>query len=313
LLLAVFLAPAGRAEVRLTNIYSTRFEAAEGYNASLDLAGQQGWLGTDGPVDNADNGLLSGFFAGEGQHAYIGFSPLATDASSYAVWQPINLSPLPADFRRVRFTALMGVVDSHNGYYDCFRWSVYNAAGTRLFTLDFDNSDFTINYRLQNDPGFTPTGFTFSPDFSYALEIVMNFASNLWSATLGGVAVVTDLPLAAAGTPRDLGDVDAVWVVRVPGLPGDNFMVFDNYSLSAELPPLGVPPSLTVLGRQPGGAFDLRVTGEAGCRYAVEASTNLLAWSALTTNTAAGDGTVTFSDPEAAMLRHRFYRARLVP
>ena len=52
-----------------TNVYSTQFEAAQGYNINLDLIGQAGWLGSG----TGGNGLLTNAMPGQGQQAYIGF------------------------------------------------------------------------------------------------------------------------------------------------------------------------------------------------------------------------------------------------
>ncbi|MCD6050785.1 MAG: hypothetical protein K0Q55_2188, partial [Verrucomicrobia bacterium] len=55
-----------------TVLFSTGFEAAEGYNLNANLAGQKGWEG-DGDDSTFWNGLLDQAFEGLGQQAYIGF------------------------------------------------------------------------------------------------------------------------------------------------------------------------------------------------------------------------------------------------
>jgi hypothetical protein len=62
------------------------------------------------------------------------------------------------------------------------------------------------------------------------------------------------------------------------------------------------------------GPVQLLLSGQAGQRYAIEASTNLQAgpWLALFTNSANG-GQFIFIDTQFASLRFRFYRARYVP
>lgn len=62
-----------------------------------------------------------------------------------------------------------------------------------------------------------------------------------------------------------------------------------------------------------GSGFRLRFRGEAGLRFAVEASDDLLQWTALETITIGADGAAVFTDTAAAALPHRFYRLRWAP
>jgi hypothetical protein len=205
----------------------------------------------------------------------------------------------------------MEIVDSTNGEYDNFYWSVYNAQGHRFFTLDFDNFDTGIYFSLDDTNGFTSTGKAFTNDTRHSLVITMNFAQNKLSATLDNNLLVTNKPITTVGATLNLGDVDAVWVVYEPTTPGNNFMVFDNYQITAEgAPP--IPTRLRTLGRTSDGQFVLRLTGEPGCNYAIEATTNYANWTVLRTNNAT-DGVFDFVDTAASGFPRRFYRARLLP
>ncbi len=68
------------------------------------------------------------------------------------------------------------------------------------------------------------------------------------------------------------------------------------------------PPFFNAAAVLPDGSVQLRVTGIAGLSYTVQASTNLLDWTPVTTlvNT---DGTMTVVDMAATNLNYRFYRA----
>jgi hypothetical protein len=57
------------------------------------------------------------------------------------------------------------------------------------------------------------------------------------------------------------------------------------------------------------GVYAFEVTGEAGFKYVVEASTNLVNWDPVLTNTAP----FTFVDPLASQFNQRFYRSVSVP
>jgi hypothetical protein len=107
----------------------------------------------------------------------------------------------------------------------------------------------------------------------------------------------------------NLGDIDAVWVNRQLGSYGDNYMVFDNYSVTAEPYPFWLDP----VRRLSDGAFLLRLSGEPGRKYAIDVTADFVDWFALKTNSAAIDGTFDFLDTTATNYDRSFYRARLVP
>ena len=274
---------------QVTNIYSTGFELSEGFDTRLTLIGQDGWTGTD--VNG--NGIVTNFFLNTTpqepfgkQQAFVGFYPLTNADGILNVWRPLNFDPVAAGFSVVTFSVTMGIYDSvTTTNRDCFRWSVYNqeGGGTRLFTLDFDNTTTQINYEL-DDEVFVPTGYAFDrsgeEDLHYDLVVTMNFADNLWSATFNDFTIVDSKPITTTNSVLNLGDVEAVWVNREIGVFGDNYMVFDNYSVQAEPGPFWVDP----VPRLNKGAFLLRLTGEPKRRYAIDATIDLLEWFPLYTN-----------------------------
>lgn len=294
-----------------TNIYTTQFETAEGYNNNLDLIGQLGWTGEG----TGGNGLTEGFIAGQGQHAYVGFTaPASTNEGQVVVWKPINFNPIAAALPIVKFSVQMQVTDSPNLNYDDFRWSIYNIQGNRLFSLDFDNAFQDVNYLLDGTNELFLTGIPLANDFTYALAVTMNFASNRWSATLNSTAIATNQPITTVNAPLNLGDVDAVWIINSTNNPGNNHMVFDNYQITAEAIAAPPPPTaqMRFLSRTAEGWALLRVFSQAGSRWSVDATTNFTHWTALTTNTVTG----TFfdhMDQTAAGFNQRCYRARFVP
>lgn len=297
--------PAGAAVT--TNIFTTRFEATEGYSTATNLVGQNGWLG----FGSGGNGLVSDYFTNQGQQAYIGYFAPNSGDDQLVVWRPINFSPIPTNVSLVQFSVLMSIVDSFNTNYDNFYWSVYNAEGDRLFTLDFDNYDLGIYYALDGTNEFVWTEKTFTNDDPKTLVISLDFAQNAWAATLEGVLLATNQPITTTGVPRNLGDVDAVWVVYDAANPGDNYMLFDNYQITAEIM-LPLAPHLQNFHRDDDGQFRLRVVGQSGARFAIDATTNLSQWTALKTNVIT-DGYFDYVDSSAPALARRFYRARWVP
>jgi hypothetical protein len=296
-------------------IYSTGFEPADGFNVDQPLVGQGNWIGvgSDHLMQASGNGIVTNYFEGEGQQAFVGFSPLSGSNDVLSVWRPIGYAPLAAGTPVVTFSVSMAVFDSTIPKYDYFRWSVYNTnnGGQRLFSIDFDNSTTNICYLL-DDGIFVSTGYSFELEGLYDLVVTMNFASNRWSATLNDTIIVNSRPMTTRGAALNLGDVDAVWVYQIPGSPGDNFMVFDNYRVSARVA-APLPAQLRPLAGPAGGAFVIRLIGEPGRKYALDASADLSSWTALKTNLVGIDGTVDFADTSVNATPLRFYRGRFVP
>jgi hypothetical protein len=155
------------------------------------------------------------------------------------------------------------------------------------------------------------SGVKFELGAIYTLTVTMNFALNYWSATLNSVLLATNQPITTTGKQLTIGDVDAVWALYNTNAPGNNFMLFDNYTITAEAfrPPA---PRVTLLGLTGDGQTLLRINGQNGSRFAIEASTNLLNWTPLKTNLVT-DGSFDYVDTEAPAFSRRFYRARWVP
>ena len=285
-------------------LFSTGFEAVEGYEQKFSLGGQNAWVN----LGSGGNGLLTNFLPGFGQSAYVGFFAPSQKEETLHLLRPVDLAPIPTNLSLVTFSVTMQLVDSSNGHFDDFRWSVYNTNGTRLFSIDFENSSFGISYGLDDQAGFVPAGLAFDHQGSYDLVITMNFARNLWSASLNEVILANSKPITTMGSALNLGDIDVVWVVRNPGNPGDNFMVFDNYTIVAENKP-SIPPSIVPQGFLNNRQFGLRFYGEQGLNYVVEASADLVRWEPIKVITAPGGGVFDFQDPDASRFPHRYYRA----
>jgi len=286
-------------------LYSTEFEAAQGYDPNLDLAGQNQWIS----FGEGGNGVGE-FFGGFGQSAYIGFGPL-TDTNGLALLRPVNHNP--TNLPIVAVTLDMSVIDSTNTLRrDEFRWSVYNIQGQRLFCIIFDNYDLGIYYQLDSGPDQW-AGWYFDNDLIYTLQIQMNYDSNRWDAWLGTTQIITNQFITTTNAARTFGDVDAVWLLRpeLNPIAGDNYMIFDNLLITADA--LAVPaPTLSNPLPAGGGQFVIRVNGAEGAKFAVQASTNLLNWTTLKTNVVTG-GYFDYLDTSAVGLPRRYYRAEWVP
>ena len=76
---------------------------------------------------------------------------------------------------------------------------------------------------------------------------------------------------------------------------------------------LNPPIRLTPLGMTAGGLFQLRVAADANRLLVVQASTNLVDWHPISTNSTSDIGAFVFADLESANLRSRYYRALAQP
>lgn len=299
------------AQVLPALIYKTGFEATEGFDPEFTLAGQGGWV-SEG---TGDNGLLldARGFEGFGQQAYIGFNP-PTDTNEFtSIWRPINYHPIPAGVKVVSFGVTMQIVDSTNGRYDIFRWSAYNQEGNRLFSIEFDNFTLQINYILQ-DATNRYSEFNFELGAIYNLDVYMNFERNLWSAYLNGIVILNSMPITLGNSPLNFGDMDAVWFVRNTARPGNNYMVFDDYTVVAE-DLEALPSMVTDLIILENGNAEFIAYAEEGRTYVVEVTDDLVNWFPAVEDEyliAPEGGAFLYEDPTSNEYSHGFYRLRLV-
>ncbi len=81
------------------------------------------------------------------------------------------------------------------------------------------------------------------------------------------------------------------------------------FAMSSITASTNAPPQLSLPRRLPGGAFSFTLAGTPFATYVVQASTNLVTWSSVTTNTLPGGGTASVTDSQAGGFSKRFYRA----
>lgn len=308
--LTLAFSAAHAAAAQPTVVFTTGFEVSEGYDPELtDLSGQGGWIsaGTGG------NGLINERFPGRGQQAYVGFNPpLNSGEFSFSAWRPLNYSPTAENTPIVKFRVTMEIADSSDtANRDDFRWSVYNSAENLLFTLSFNNETAEICYALDDGEGFKPTPYAFLRDTIYDLEIRMNFEQNTWSAMLDSTVLVESQSITTTGATLDLGDIDAVWYFLNPNAIGDNYMAFDDYTITAEAS-LPSPFRLMPLHREPDGQILVRMIGQPNVDYTIEASGDLSTWTAIKTGRSS-DGIIDYYDTAAKDMATRFYRGRIAP
>lgn len=288
-------------------IYSTDFE---GYAEEFTLVGQENWQGEG----VGGNGLTTGFIDLTGLEAFIGFAPPFESEGYISMWRPVPYNPIQSGRPVVVFQTLVRFSDSstENGPFDTFRWSIYNQDSVRLFSLVFDNNTLKISSLPdESAAGLEGSGFSFEHNIVYELEVEMDFQANLWSVRMNGDLVIASRQITTIGLTRNLGDIAAEWIFSDPQNPGDNFMVFDDYTVIARAFASPVGPTLTPITRLPSGAFLLRLDGSPGATYAIQASSDLVQWSEVARRQAT-EGTFELLDSSAIGKDQRYYRAVLV-
>ncbi|MCX6864091.1 MAG: hypothetical protein NT050_14460 [Verrucomicrobia bacterium] len=296
-------------------LFETGFERFEGYDPTFDLVdslgrGQNGWMA----VGHGGNGVLTNRVDGfTGQYAYMGYQGPTNQSFSVNLFRPIQLVPDTNTLPVVVFQATFSIRDDSpsGAAADDFRWSVYTPNDQRLFTLDYHGPDQSINYALDDGKGFIGTGYQFEYDVVYQLEISMSFGRNRLSASLNGTPVVYELPLSTRIQRPSLGSVDVVWAANPKGTWNDNYMLFDDYRITA-YPPNAVAPLMEMAGLDALGNAQLKVWGEPAVRYRIQSSNDLQTWidRDIVVSTAP-DGLATWTDTQPTVTR--YYQAVALP
>ena len=304
--LAMPLGQSATALGQARTLYHSDFEPEQDFDMEFALIGQGGWEGEG----TGGTGLVKNNFEGMGHQAYIGYWPPEEATETFtSLWRSVEgISP---EETRITVTMLMMIIDSTNDQRDDFRWTLYNDNVRRLMTLDFDNETRNINYALDDDV-FLPTEYGFEHEAVYELKFVMDFASNSWTVSVGEEVIVDGKKLTTTGAALTFGDLGPSWIIRNPEAPGDNYMVFDEYRITAEIRDEipETPPTLEWAGSLINGRAKLRLGGNATTNYTVEASDDLKNWTSIETTKLEDTWKEVLIDTRGHT--QRFYRARTV-
>ena len=294
-----------------TLLYSTDFSD---FDIGDDLlVGSDRWMGTN--QGEGIHGTIEGAFTDGNVAGTLGFGiPEFTEDNYIAsVWRPINVEPVASD-SLIRFSTNMAVVDSDNELYDSFYFSVVNQNADVLGSVIFDNTSesFGIWHYDGVEEGFYDTSASYDYSMIYDLSFTVDFANNLWSASLDNISLFDDAPLTATDFEKNLGDVSAEWEVSDPDNAGTNWLYFDNWTVSEITEDLATDitftPSIT---RGPKKKVRLNWPASEGETFQVEYTDNLQTWkqdlegSALTVT---GNNGARFVDGSATAISTRYYR-----
>ena len=97
--------------------------------------------------------------------------------------------------------------------------------------------------------------------------------------------------------------------LRLSALPGGNGWSLDYGPTAISLKVVSATPHLDEVTPLSDGRFQLRLVGAAGAGYDIQASTNLVDWMTVQTNSPFA-GTLIFTDDDATNFTQHFYRGR---
>lgn len=286
-------------------LYATDFSEFD--SGEDTLAGIEGWAG-DLPGFGL-HGIVDSVIPGAGRSAYLGLNHSSQDF--VAVWRPLNLDPVGRGTPRIEFSVTIGIVDSTNRAYDNFFVTFLNQADELLASINFDNAKLLVF--LDDATTVSNTEFEFVPDTYYNLVVSIDFAANTWSASMDGDSLFESRRFHGGDRALNLGAVAAEWLITDLADPGNNWMVFDDWSVAAPDGPAVLSPRIERIYFESDGALVLEWTGQVGVRYQVHFSDDLLTWRTDLPNSTFEETTpetgIRFRDETAASTEgQRFYR-----
>ncbi|CAN5367429.1 hypothetical protein BH23VER1_BH23VER1_03660 [soil metagenome] len=250
-------------------LYGTDFE---NFTVGDDqLVGFDGWEGDN--IGERVHGIDQSIVTGLGKTAFLGFSPPSDHF--VRVFRPVDYDPVAEGTPVVEFFALVGIQESTAGGDDYFYLTVLNSERQALAAIRFQAGPSGIQTWRFDGEVMHPEIGGFIPGEVAPVLAQIDFAENRWSVQWDGVPLIDNAPFTALSTTRDLGAMAAEWQLADPANPGNNWLLFDQWSIEAVLPAALV---LTHAGPNPDGTYSISWSGPPGATFVVEYSPDLLSW-----------------------------------
>ncbi len=298
-------------------LYFTDFEEAP--VGDDQLVGFDSWNGNS--TGRGAHGIDAEAVQGLGQSAFIGFGNPGFAATSVTVLRPVSHDPTGTGEPIVRLIAALGVNDSSNApipgaepLRDQFFVSFFDGAGQRLASLDFNNTE--VAFGLWRDDGVETHDTTeeFIRGEVQLLVAEIDFENNTWTVELDGFPIFRDAEFTArADVAMTLGAAGIVW--QRGGLTwGNNWMLFDDWTVTADTVKAVIPEDPFVLRgveRDAQNCVVLTWKAQPGFSYQVEYSDDGATWKSDlpdSTKTETSEIDTSFTDPDSAAMPTRLYR-----
>ena len=292
------------------------FAVGVGTTITPKLVGTGNWAmaASPGPVAPATiaswypfAGIDTNLVAGMGQTAALGYlasTPPPNTTQFIRVGRKVTTEPVVAgNLPVIDFYCQFGLTQSTNSRHDDFELLIYNWDDKVLGGLTFDlaqNKLFRYDANEYNtgstDSSYTDTGLSLSSLYGTVVEVTMrvNYKTNTWTASVGGVQVVgaaTFTRRPTTGTnlaARTFGSVQARWFITTVGYPGNNWMLFDDWSISASAEP--TLPATASAGYAANSTAIIAVTDTASLGWTVASNQT---WVVVSPTSGTGTRTVT--------------------
>jgi len=269
-------------------LYFTDFENAT--PGDDQLHGFDNWVGA--PTGSGSHGIIS-----EAEHlvegldnvAFIGFgTPTGLGTTTVTILRQVAHDPITSGEPIVRFTAVVGINDSTNSALpglepprDHFFVTIINSAGSRLASLDFNNTETGFGLWRGDGIDSHDTTEAFVRNEIHILFAEIDFANNTWTVELDGFPIFIDAQLTAkTEVSSDLGAVGIVWQ-RDSLLWGNNWMLLDDWTLSADTIKLVIPENpfdVKSVALDPTNQPVITWNGQPGFTYQISYSENAIDW-----------------------------------
>ncbi len=221
-------------------IYATDFEHFA--TGAGELVNYEQWTQFNASSSTNAQGILPLGFTGQGRAAYLGYgAPSFTSATSSTVfvYRPLNFDPVAENAPVVQFRTDFSIIGSTNGLNDVFSIYLFNRAGSILAGMLIDPA--TRRLTTYDGGAIGSSSLPISFNTRYTVVATFNFTTHTWNLRINSTDLVTNATF-GVGKTADVGDFDFTWsVLDSQRRQGDNFMIFDNLSITADAAPTAAP------------------------------------------------------------------------
>lgn len=242
------------------------------------LVGVDGWVGTH--AGQTVHGIDDGAAPDLGKTGFLGANRPPSGTELVSIYRPLAPDVAPAT-GEVRFNVLFGITSSFSGGDDRFSFSILNSNDEFLAAIVFDTSD--ANFGVWTDDGvvFNDTGELFFTEYLHVLTANIDLERNVWTADLDGILIFDSIPFTGTNIARNVATVAAEWEIDFVDDPGDNWLLFDDWSLvslNEPEPVLGEEFRINSISIEPDGGRLLRWSGVNNTLYRVQHSGDGTEW-----------------------------------